>query len=314
MPYRLSRIPPWKLAKPEIDLSLRSLKKGSTDALIFQGKFWELGDKYPQHLAIYTDGSKDNDKVGAAATCCGAHKQIRLPKSSSIYTAELYALQMAFNIAMQSPHTHFVIFTDSLSSLSALNGNKLDHPSIIELLEKHSRLVLQGNSITLAWLPSHVGIKGNDKADSLAKGALRMEITNVKIPYTDLKFNVNNYMQNKWQALWDTFPNNKLHIIQPKVNCTSVNLDKRRDDIVINRARIGHTFLTHAYLLRGEQAPECVPCDTNVTVKHILIDCIDYTHIRQKYYNEPDLKKLFANVHPAKILGFLKEINLYMQF
>ena len=70
--------------------------------------------------------------MGAAATCCGIHKQIRIPDSASIYTAELYALKLAFNIVLQSPHSRFIIFTDSLSSLAALNGSKLDHPYVLE--------------------------------------------------------------------------------------------------------------------------------------------------------------------------------------
>ena len=204
IPYRLPQTPPWKLARPDIlYLSLKSLKKGSTDALIFQQKLWELKDKYSQHIPIYTDGSKDKDKVGAAATCCGNHKQIRIPDSASIYTAELYALKMAFDIVLQFPHMHFVIFTDSLSSLAALSSSKIDHPLVLNLFEKYSRLIQQDKSVVLAWIPSHVGIKGNDKADALAKEALNLHVSNIKIPYTDFKPNINKYIINKWQAVWE---------------------------------------------------------------------------------------------------------------
>lgn len=41
--------------------------------------------------------------------------------------------------------------------------------------------------IYFCWLPSHVGIKGNEKADSAAKAALSKEITSCFIPYTDLR-------------------------------------------------------------------------------------------------------------------------------
>ncbi len=312
-PRKIPQTPPWKLIKPEIDLSLRSFKKSSTDPLIYQDKFWELREKYPQHIPIYTDGSKDQDKVGAAATCCGLNKQKRLPSNASIYTAELHALKMAFDIALQTPHTHFIIFSDSLSSLTALNGNN-DHPYILELRETYSRLVKRGKSIVLAWIPSHIGIKGNEKADALAKEALNINVTNIKIPYSDLKININKYIQNKWQVLWDSFPDNKLHSIQQNVVHSIETLEKRRDDIVITRARIGHTYLTHGYLLRGERIPECIPCNNIVTVKHILLECIDYAHIRQRYFNEPNLGALFANVQKFQIVDFLKEIDLYKHF
>ena len=141
-----------------------------------------------------------------------------------------------------------------------------------------------------------------------------MDVTNVKIPYTDLKVNITRYITNKWQEIWDTFPDNKLYAIQPEVTNTSITLDKRRDDIVITRARIGHTYLTQVYLLKGEQIPECVPCSDIVTVRHILIECIDYLHVRQKHYDVPNLQTLFKDVHPSKILEYLKEIDLYRQF
>ena len=167
-------------------------------------------------------------------------------------TVQLYALKLAFNIVLQSPYSRFIIFTDSLSSLAALNGSKLDHPYVLEILEKYSRLV-QENSVVLAWVPSHVGIRGNDKADILAKDALDMDVTNVKIPYTDLKVNITRYFTNKWQEIWDTFPDNKLYAIQTEVTNTSITLDKRRDDIVITRARIGHRF-TYSKMNRYQNA------------------------------------------------------------
>ena len=48
-----------------------------------------------------------------------------------------------------------------------------------------------------------------------------------------------------------------------------------REEIVITRARIGHTYFTHSYLLKGDDMPWCIPRHCPDTVKHILLDCID---------------------------------------
>jgi len=195
-----------------------------------------------------------------------------------------------------------------------LDGGKTDHPGILELLERYSRLAQVGKSIVLAWIPSHVGIRGNEKVDALAKDALNLNITNMKIPYTDFKVNINTFIRNKWQTIWDTFPNNKLHAIQPTVGRTHHTcIQKRREDVVLTRCRIGHTYLTHSYLLKGEQVPECIPCDCSISVHHILIDCIDYEPIRQRFFESPNLETLFERVPSQDIVGFLKEINLFYQ-
>ena len=72
-------------------------------------------------------------------------------------------------------------------------------------------------SVVLAWVPSHVGIHGNEKIVTLAKEALQMDITNLHLPHTDYRPNINGYTKSKWQELWDSFPENKLHQVKPTI-------------------------------------------------------------------------------------------------
>ena len=117
--------------------------------------------------------------------------QDRLPGNASIFTAELQALKMAFNIVKNCDGDHFIIFTDSLSSLQALDSNNCDHPFIQDILKLFNDCLSVNKKVVLPWLPSHVGIKGNEEADELAKQALNFNVLNLKVPYTDLKVNVN---------------------------------------------------------------------------------------------------------------------------
>jgi len=39
--------------------------------------------------------------------------------------------------------------------------------------------------------------------------------------------------------------------------------------------------LTHSYLLNNEERPKCIPCNSNYSLKHVLIDCVDVADVRQ---------------------------------
>ena len=75
--------------------------------------------------------------------------------------------------------------------------------------------------------------------------------------------------------------------------------------------RIGHSRLTHEFLLKGEPPPECIPCNCPLTIKHLLIECVDFNDVRQRFYQVPTLQDLFKTVKPEVILDFLKAAALY---
>ena len=74
-----------------------------------------------------------------------------------------------------------------------------------------------------------------------------------------------------------------LHEMQSGVGKTPAYISNRKYDSVIRRLEIGHTYITHGYLLIGKLAPECIPCNEHLTVKHKLLDCIDFANIRPNF-------------------------------
>ena len=124
--------------------------------------------------------------------------------------------------------------------------------------------------------------------------------------------NVECHITAMWQATWDKSPLTKLHEIAPIVNEPRTHhLSTRRDQSVFNRCRIGHSRLTHEFLLKGEPPPECIPCNCLLTIKHLLIECVDFSDVRQRFYQVPSLQDLFKTVKPEVILEFLKAAALY---
>ena len=62
---------------------------------------------------------------------------------------------------------------------------------------------------------------------------------------------------------------------------------------------------------KKEDQPVCHVFDNPFTVKHILIECPDFTHIRNKFYTANDVRTLFQEVDSSRIAEYLKELGLY---
>ena len=174
-------------------------------------------------------------------------------------------------------------------------------------------LAKNGQNVVLCWIPSHVGILGNEKADAAAKTALSLSVTPMKLPATDMYPPITKLIFDKWQEEWNCCAGNKLHGIKPTVGgykqktCLS-----RHDSVLLNRLCFGRTWLTHSYLLSGDDIPECGTCQCPLTVKHILMECVDFKDVRNKHFVASSIKDLFDNVE-AHIIDFIKETRFYKQ-
>ena len=62
-----------------------------------------------------------------------------------------------------------------------MNHTSSKNPQIQKLLEKCHEL-LTYKEIVLCWIPSHIGIQGNEMVDKQAKTSLSLEPTSFKIP------------------------------------------------------------------------------------------------------------------------------------
>ena len=119
--------------------------------------------------------------------------------------------------------------------------------------------------LVIAWIPSHVGISGNEKADRLAKAALTSSLAaHSQVCWSNLKPRVDTYICTAWQALWNNETRNKLYEIRSNLKeslCNTTQPLYRKQETVMTRLRIGHTWITHSYLLKKEDQPFCHACD-----------------------------------------------------
>ncbi|GFT48343.1 putative RNA-directed DNA polymerase from transposon X-element [Trichonephila clavipes] len=187
----------------------------------------------------------------------------RLDTSCSIFTAEAVAISRALQLIDSTMPRKYCIYTDSMSVLEALeNYNDRCHPVVCTILDITSRLYSKDFDIVFCWLPSHVGIIGNEQADNAAKSATTH--LPLAVPLSDMKRVIMHHIFKIWQESWSQQLDNKLHSVKPVIGAWPV-MPKRRTDVKLTRLRIGHTRFTHRHLLFVERAPELVCTILDIT-------------------------------------------------
>ena len=116
------------------------------------------------------------------------------PDSCSIYTAELHAIHLALRLICQSKKKSFLVLSNSLSVLKSISNAKCDHSLLVDLFNFYFKLC-DNKDIVFAWVPGHVGIRGNNVDDLASKHALEKSINSrMAVPYSDFKVPTNVYM------------------------------------------------------------------------------------------------------------------------
>ena len=136
----LPQIPPWIIKKPQVILQLNKLYKTKTHPSTYLEKFHTILLHHPDHQYIFMDGSKDNNKTACAAVFNKAIHKKALPMKSSIFPAEVCAIDLALNIFSWDKQNKLIIFSDSLSVLRSLKNKKLENPLIVKLLSRRDSL------------------------------------------------------------------------------------------------------------------------------------------------------------------------------
>ena len=127
-------IPAWCMKPLEILFDLHSRKKSESNPHILKDDFRKMQSHYKIYQQIYTDGSKEDSKVGCAVISDNHSNMQRIPDDSSIFTAEAKLIDLALDfISTCDANNKFIIFSDSLSVLKAMNHTSSKNPQIQKL-------------------------------------------------------------------------------------------------------------------------------------------------------------------------------------
>lgn len=254
----------------------------------------DLNTRYPDHYRLYTDGSKGSVGVGAAVfdPQTDASIVLKLNKKVSIMRAELVAIHAALSYIQERSVTRAVILTDSKSALQHLaqcaSGSR-GADVAYEIL----RIVYE-TSVQLQWVPSHIGLRGNERADQLANDAVCSGRDVVCKPYaSELLRDVRSMCYVKWQKHFIDCSTEKgiwYRTIQNLPNTVPWFDDaglSREALVTAFRLRSGHIPLNYFYHLMGKKdSPNCISCGKTEDLLHLLVECDQNKDLREKLFQQ----------------------------
>ena len=277
-----------------------------------------IQDRYPQHHQLYTDGSCKDGKTGNAVYSPSFQVLNRLPDSTSIFTAELHGIYLAIQFIIQHIHGgNFLILTNSLNVIRALQSiNISGHSLMIKIYEILSQI--PSGKIAIEWVPSHMGIPGNEKADQLANQATTLNYIN-QIPQekSEIMKKINTETLKEWQRRWRRVDPDKTYF-KREIGPTAYTEERRIDQINLTRLRLGTTRLTHAHYFTRTEPKTCRHCNVRLNLQHLLVNCPALMPARRPIIRFCQEKNIPASVEdilspptPAKlVLQFLNQTQM----
>ncbi len=241
---------------------------------------------------IYIDGSKIDGSVGASFVVYNADsvkitRKFKMNALCSVFQAELYAIDKALEWAKSHLNTDLTLYTDSLSSIHAIENTSNNHQLVVSI-HAHLNYLSQTFNVRLAWIKAHAGIHGNEEADIAAKEAtkLKKRIEYNNFPLSHAKYLIRQESQEEWAREYaSAIQGSGTRHWLPTLDTVRSFSNAIENSFELTQVMTGHGFHKQ-YLNRFKICNNATcPCDnaTEQSIEHLIKDCQRYASQRFKY-------------------------------
>nr|XP_029721607.1 uncharacterized protein LOC115262873 [Aedes albopictus] len=313
----------------ETSLSGERLKKERTAPEVWQARFKEAYQtKYKHHTKIFTDASKTSTGTAIAVYDEADSDNITesINSNFSITNAELFGILKALELIKAKGYRKAVIFTDSMSACEMIrNGRAVDNNYLIGEIYKEF-LNNAESAIKVQWIPSHMGIHGNEIADQLAVAKTQHKqsdyqgvtagdalVLSAKNTWEDWnrKYKEVSKDKGKWHYQLMEKPGKRIWSKELILNPKEVK--------ILNRIRSGHCMTKERRAKWGWEEDElCEWCEETENLKHIIYECPQYNLSRSQFPALEYMKPLEVILQEGceeemkQIVKFLEENNIHI--
>ena len=317
-PISLVRACPWEThGEIEIRTELRGVKSKGDDPKKVREAAEDVIKEVGADVTIFTDGSaaEGYHEGGAAAVVIRNDEPPRTEVIktkgaflTSSYDEECQAMMSAAQWIADNCHsgTNVLILTDSQSLCKGLLGNNSD---LNDLRRKFSETTA---IIRIQWIPSHVGIEGNEAADQAANEAREIEGNRRPITYRGVFPMIKKEIRDppcrpKYQHLENVYSGYSKKREQ-SITC-------RWDQVELARLRSNHHWGLKWYqnFINEELNPRCRKCDHEREDVEHLFECPGTSAIRMELFGRVEVPLSIMTTEPKKSLTlarrFLRGVN-----
>jgi ribonuclease HI len=229
---------------------------------------------------FFTDGSKGGAGAGFGVYHSGGpESSFRLRGLSGVFTSEMSAIFVALIQIRAHRPVRYLFVTDSMSSLKTLQTRRVaprTHSLVNEIKEACWWLNNNEYEIHMMWIPSHVGIKGNERADQLKGDAVENGIEwHAPVHPSDFLPLSRVRLLEGWQSGWDGSDMGKYaYSVWPVVSFMPWFRRFDGDQVIIfmiNRMMANHSCLrSHLERIGMVESPMCVCLRDYALVEHVV--------------------------------------------